>query len=252
MTAERIDIGYVTELRSWGDGPVTVLVHGTPLDRGAWDDVGPLVGGRRRVVAYDLRGHGSAAGVPLCSYDELAADLGRLLDVLGADRAEIVGHSFGGQVVAHAARAMHERVAALTIVCARLIPFAPFADAADAVEAGAIATVGEGAIGRWFTEADVAAQTPAVRYARAALAHADPAAFATALRMIASFDGAEALVDLEIPISIVVAERDAVATEPELHALAERLRRGRFTRVDGAGHMLPIEHPRELAGLLAH
>jgi 3-oxoadipate enol-lactonase len=84
------DIGYETEVRIDGEGPAVVLVHGTPLELGAWEQLVPLLKQRGRIVRYDLRGHGTAAAEPLPrSYDDLALDLRRLLDSLRIERLRL-------------------------------------------------------------------------------------------------------------------------------------------------------------------
>lgn len=79
---------YATTIDRCGEGPSLVLVHGTPLDAHAWEGVVPPLADRRRVVTYDLRGHGSARATPVPdSYRVLAHDLAALLDMLGLERA---------------------------------------------------------------------------------------------------------------------------------------------------------------------
>jgi pimeloyl-ACP methyl ester carboxylesterase len=58
---------YPAMVEQQGDGPPVVLVHGTPFDLHAWDGVAALLAPHARVVAYDLRGHGSAHATPVPS-----------------------------------------------------------------------------------------------------------------------------------------------------------------------------------------
>jgi 3-oxoadipate enol-lactonase len=227
-----------------------VFVHGTPLDRRAWD---PLIGELAGIpsVAYDLRGHGSAAGEDLPSgYDVLADDLARVLDGHGLERAHVVGHSFGGQVAATFAAGHPSRVSSVAIVCCRLEPYPPFAAAADAVDADGVAAIAEASIARWFTPEAVERDDAGVRYAREALASARPATLAAALRLIAAFDGAPALAARGVPVHIVAAERDVVGEPGGLRAAAAAIPGASFALAEGAGHMLPLEHPARLARLL--
>jgi len=79
-----------------GQGPVLLLVHGWGGDRRAWGPIAGDLARRFRVIAVDLRGHGSSAA-PRHGYRpaDLAADLTGL--VPGPVIA--VGHSMGAQVV---------------------------------------------------------------------------------------------------------------------------------------------------------
>jgi 3-oxoadipate enol-lactonase len=245
------DIGYQTRVRIDGSGPAVVLVHGTPLELGAWDRLVELLRSDVRLVRYDLRGHGCAAGEPLlASYDVLAADLRRLLDCYGIERAHVVGHSFGGQVAARFGRDYADRLASLTTVCSRWTPFPAFAEAADRIEAGGYSAIVEGIMKRWFTEATLRRAPYPVRYARQAFQRADQASFATALRMISRFDDGRERRAINTTVRIIAAERDQVVTATDLQSVAACAPNCSLTVVRGANHMLPLEHPERLAELL--
>lgn len=252
MTVEVRDVGYETEVRIDGQGPVAVLIHGTPLELGAWDQLVALLTSRWRIVRYDLRGHGTATSEPLpSSYDLLAADLRRLLDSLQVERAHVLGHSFGGQIAVRFARDYMERLTSLTTICSRMTPFPPFAAVADQIAAGGFTDVAEEIMHRWFT-ADALQREPfVVRYSRMAFERANQASFETALRMISTFDGGVELRSFGAPVQIIAAERDQVVTAPELESVAPSLSAGSFSLVPKSGHMLPVEHPKRLAALLA-
>jgi pimeloyl-ACP methyl ester carboxylesterase len=81
-----------------GSGPVVVMLHGMMANhQAALPLVAPLIE-RFRIVVPDLRGSGrSRYGNPL-TFDQLADDVERLLDHLGADRAVVGGVSSGSGV----------------------------------------------------------------------------------------------------------------------------------------------------------
>jgi pimeloyl-ACP methyl ester carboxylesterase len=87
-----------------GSGPGTpvLLVHGGGSDRTDWYAVAPLLGTDRTVVSFDQRGYGESEGpvdgrrdLPAMAEDVLAVAAGT-----GLDRPVLVGHSYGGAVVA--------------------------------------------------------------------------------------------------------------------------------------------------------
>jgi len=102
------------------DGEPVVMLHGWGASafsyRHAFDRLGRY---GLRVIAADLRGFGfsdkpGAAGeYSLANYRE---DVDQLLDVLGAERASLVGHSMGGGLALHYALDRPERVRALSLV----------------------------------------------------------------------------------------------------------------------------------------
>lgn len=245
-------IGYETAVHDRGEGPAVVLVHGTPLDAGSWRLIAPaLARTGRRVIAYDLRGHGSAAPTRLePDHALLAADLGRLLDLLAIERAHVVGHSFGAQVAQRFALDLPRRLASLTIVCGRLTPFPPFEEVAARVAAAGVGPLAEKLMERWLGAAQVSAGGPAIDYVRATLARADAAAYATALRMIAGYDGQGRMAEIAAPATVIACERDGVATPQLAREAAALAPAGRCELVADCGHLLPLERPEQLLGLL--
>ncbi len=87
-----------------GSGPGTplLLVHGGGADRTHWHGLVPLLAMDRRVVTFDQRGHGESES-PADGRRDLEAMAGDVLAVCaaaGVDRPVILGHSYGGAVVA--------------------------------------------------------------------------------------------------------------------------------------------------------
>jgi 3-oxoadipate enol-lactonase len=78
------------------EGPAVLLSHALGLDWRMWEPVMPALAAGRRVYAYDIRGHGSAAGSPKpFTMDDAAADLVGVLDAVGVEKAHVVGLSYG-------------------------------------------------------------------------------------------------------------------------------------------------------------
>src|SRR5215472_18133241 len=93
-----------------GDGPVVVLVHGHPFNRGMWAPQLAALRSRFRVIAPDLRGYGDSPVTPgTVTMAQLAADVSHLLDRKGIATAALVGLSMGGLVVMELAAAQPER-----------------------------------------------------------------------------------------------------------------------------------------------
>jgi pimeloyl-ACP methyl ester carboxylesterase len=96
--------------------PPLVLVHGFTGHRDDWIEVLPDLAAHRRTIAVDLRGHGDSEYVTDgsdYSFEQLAKDLLGLLDHLGIERCDLLGHSVGGMIVLRFALAHPERVRSL-------------------------------------------------------------------------------------------------------------------------------------------
>lgn len=79
-------------------GQPVVLLHGL---FGSGDNLGALardLAADCRVISADLRNHGRSPHAASMSLAEMAADVAVLLDALGIEAADIVGHSLGGKV----------------------------------------------------------------------------------------------------------------------------------------------------------
>jgi pimeloyl-ACP methyl ester carboxylesterase len=244
--------GYRTAVRDEGEGPPLVLLHGTPLDLRCWDQVVRALGAQRRVVRYDLRGHGSASKVALpASFEPLVADLEVLLDRLEIERAHVAGHSFGGQLAQAFALERGERVERLSVICARATPFAPFAAAAEHVRREGPAVTIETALVRWFGEGAARDGEGPAAYARECMLAISAEDYATALELIAGFDALDRLGSLGMDVSLIAAEHDEVSSVAELERSLAALAHGRLTIVPDGRHMLPLQVPERLAELLA-
>lgn len=101
---------YVEE----GSGPPVVLCHGFPETWYSWRyQIPTLAKAGFRVIAPDMRGYGETdSPAELESYDmgHLVGDLTGLLDALGLEKAVLVGHDLGSNVVWMTAVMHPERV----------------------------------------------------------------------------------------------------------------------------------------------
>jgi len=70
----------------------------------------------RRWLCPDLRGHGRSPSTPPWRTEDHVADLVAVLDVHGIDRADVVGHSFGGHLAIHLLGLAPERVGRVVLL----------------------------------------------------------------------------------------------------------------------------------------
>ncbi len=111
------------------DAPV-VLLHAGVCDHRMWDGVAAtLREAGRKVIAPDLRGFGTRpAGLSPFTH---SGDVLALLDGVGAERADLVGSSFGGLVALEVAALAPQRVRSLAL----LAPPLPAWDWSDGYQA---------------------------------------------------------------------------------------------------------------------
>ncbi len=103
-----------------GEGIPVVLLHGlTATHRYVVMGSRALERSGHRVIAYDARGHGRSGPAPdpgAYGYEDLAADLLRVLDERGVERAVLAGASMGAHTALRLALEQPERVAGLVLI----------------------------------------------------------------------------------------------------------------------------------------
>src|SRR6185369_1581798 len=100
-----------------GRGAPLVLLHGVGGDADQWAFVLGQLSAAHRVIAIDLPGFGRS-DKPAIEYrvEGYVEFLDRFLTAIGIDRASLLGHSFGGWIVASFALAFPQRVDRLVLV----------------------------------------------------------------------------------------------------------------------------------------
>jgi 2-succinyl-6-hydroxy-2,4-cyclohexadiene-1-carboxylate synthase len=233
-----------------------VLLHGFGGTRRTWDRViARLDPQRYRPLALDLPGHGD-----LSSYKRPITFAECVEEVLvsAPERFVLCGYSMGGRIAQHVALAAPERLSRLVLVSTNpgIVDHRERAQRrevdrqlADELERLPF----EDFIERWRTQPLFADDPPEVgALAREDQLRNDPTALAGAMRSLGTGEMEplwRRLVELTMPVTVVVGDRDA-----KFRALGERmlalLRAGRLVSVPG-GHRLPLESPADLSRVLS-
>jgi pimeloyl-ACP methyl ester carboxylesterase len=111
--------GVKIHYRVAGSGPAVLLTHGYSASSRMFDANVDALAHDHTVVTWDIRGHGDSdypSDPDLYSVPLSVADMAALLDVVGAERAVIGGHSLGGFLSLEFDLAHHERVAGLLLI----------------------------------------------------------------------------------------------------------------------------------------
>jgi pimeloyl-ACP methyl ester carboxylesterase len=244
-----------------GEGPAVVLLHGQPGSHRDWRRVTKRLARTHQVFAVDRSGYGDASRESARGFAENADDLAALLDSHGIDQATVVGHSWGGGAALSFAQRHPDRVAALVLVAA--------AGTSDALGAGdtflGLPVVGPlVALGvfrylaprfahRWMklsgSRISPAHSAEMVDEVRSWRRRPTWRSFLAEQRaMLREAPGVEShLGDVTAPTTVVIGGRDKVVRPSVGEHLAAAIPGARVRRVEEGGHLLPLEHPDELA-----
>ncbi|MDE3193733.1 MAG: alpha/beta fold hydrolase [Chloroflexota bacterium] len=253
------------------DDPV-LLLHGLGGWAENWREIVPaIVEGGRRVVALDLPGFGASERPRRARYFDpddpfYPPFLFHVLDALGIERVHVVGHSFGGSVAYMTAVWRPERVRSLTLI-------APGGLVADLAASFRILTLpGVGLLAR------IARSDATTREALYACFH-DPArcpedvldearrygapAIGEMVRVLRSSVSFRRGVKEKVrrpwverharyagPALVVWGVEDRVLPSRQARDVREIAPRARVELIPSCGHLVMIERPRELLGVL--
>lgn len=112
--------GTTLHMRDTGprDGRPVILIHGFGSSLHTWNDWARLLETDRRVIRFDLPGHGLSPADRTGDYSDarvMAVILG-IMDRLGLEQADFVGNSIGGRIAFTFAATHPERVRKLVLV----------------------------------------------------------------------------------------------------------------------------------------
>jgi 3-oxoadipate enol-lactonase len=231
-----------------------ILLHGLGDDHRVWRRTLPGLIVSRRVILYDLRGHGaSSLGQPAGTLGQLGDDLDCLLDALGLERALIVGFSLGGAIAMRAALDHPDRVSGLVLVATssrvgRVTAewYSQRAAMVDANDPGLRKTLDDDVEQMYPQTSDEVANAIAIRRQSTA----DPRGYRNACVALAELN--QRPLDPELsrissPTLIVASDADPLCPLRAAEIMLASMPGSLLSVIKGAGHVLPVERPAELA-----
>lgn len=242
-----------------GGGPPVVLVSGLSYGLWTWRWVLPPLRETVQAVSFDNRGV-DGTDKPEGPYTTalMAADLLGLMDALELPPATVVGHSLGGFIAQEAALARPDRVRKLVLVASsfggpRCVP-----PAAEALRAMTDRTAGARALAERALSVNSAPgfaercpEIAAAYFAYRERLGMTPGSYQAQLHAGVGHDSEARVGALRMPVLILQGDLDLVVPPQNAELLASRIPQARVEWLKGAGHMLPLERPQEMAELLA-
>ena len=240
--------GIDIEYQDGGSGPPVLLGHGYSATGRMWDGQREALGGRYRVISWDMRGHGSTSSPDdpaQYSHDLTVADMRALLGHLGVGRAVIGGLSLGGTMSLAFYRAHPEMTRAL-VICDSGPGFRNETARENWNRRAQQRAVDLETRGLAVLEGRSAETQQAIRHHKSAqgLAHA-------ARGMLAQRDASliESLPDIRVPTLVIVGDKDT----PFIAAceyMAKKIAGARLEVIAGAGHSSNLDQPEAFNGVL--
>lgn len=229
-----------------------VLIHGFPFNHEMWTPQIQALQDKFRVVAYDLRGHGSS-GVGDGQYmlEFFVDDLLGLLDHLKIEKAVLCGMSMGGYIALRAIERNPEWVKGLILADTQSKSDSneaklKRATAIKSVKANGVNAYADDFVKSVFTPQTLAGNEAAVEKIRRIIQRNSSLGICGALLALASrTDTTEALSGIQVPTLILVGEHDALTPPSASQDMHSKIPNSEFHLVPNAAHMSNIESPEE-------
>ncbi len=237
--------------REAGKGARTLIfLHGVGSDADSWKpQLDHFAARGYRCIAWNMPGYGGTPLLPELSFPGIAGALLALLDELSVEKADLVGHSYGGMVAQEFAATHAGRLRTLTLsgtspafgrpdgdwqqkfVKERLAP----------IEAGkSMADLAPGMI------KSLTGRSPnpmGMAIAKQSIGQVPAQTFAAGIRLIVTFDRRDALATLRVPTLVVAGEHDTNAPAEMMQRMAGKIRKAEFACLPAAGHLANLENP---------
>jgi pimeloyl-ACP methyl ester carboxylesterase len=256
----RLGSGHKLAYQRTGTGDPILLVHGITTWGFLWEHVAHRLSATRDVVVVDLLGCGRSDKPVSTSY-ALAAHADRMLEVLDAlgwDRADYVGHDLGGGIGQILAVRHPERVRSLTLINTVAHDFWPvqpiIALRTPVVRQLLMATFDAGTfrlvIRRGLYHRDKLTPALLERFREPLLTEEGRRGLLHFARCLDNADlttiDAE-LRQLQVPTTVVWGMADLYLSFAIAQRLVSQIPGARLVRVDTAGHFSPIDEPELIA-----
>jgi len=248
-----------------GTGPTLLFANGLGASWRGFHNQLVHLAGRYRCLAWDYRGlyRDEAHGAGACALEEHAADALAILDSEGAERAVVLGWSFGVQVALQLFAFAPDRVAALALVSGassagwsrtaaapglrrlypgalELLARAPRV-AARLVRAGGRSPELVGWARRLGLVGGGADRELVAELARE-LAHLDMTSVLEMLRAMGQVDLSAMLGTVDVPTLVIGGDRDPFTSRAQLERMATAINGSECLVLNGASHYVLLDH----------
>jgi pimeloyl-ACP methyl ester carboxylesterase len=224
-----------------------VLIHGAGGDHLSWPpEIRRLTD--MRVFTLDLPGHGKSKGPGRQSVADYAECVIGFMNAAELSRAVFIGHALGGAIALTLAIDHPQRVAGIGLISAgaRLpVASAVLENAANpATFIRAVQSLQD------LMHIPLAEKNMKDQVLRK-LSSVRPSLFQGDLRASDQFDVTASLGAIKVPVLVLCGTDDQLAPRRFSENLAEHIPGAALQTIDGAGHLVMLEQPRRVAGLLS-
>ena len=235
--------------------PVVVMIHGAGFDHSTWAlHTRWFAHHGFAVLAPDLPGHGRSQGEALTTIADLADWTAALIEAAGTKTARLIGHSMGSLIALETAARHPRKVTRLDLMgTAGTMTVGPdLLKDAEANQHSAIDMVSIWGLGfRAELGGSLAPGLWMHSGAQRVLEATKPGVLFADLNACNTYQNAlTAAAQLDIPVTLILGERDMMTPAKAGKTLAAALKNARTVILPGTGHMMMVERPDDVLAAL--
>lgn len=231
---------------------VILFLHGFPFNKSMWDMQMENLKEDYRVIAYDIRGHGSTeAGNDDFSIDIFANDLIGFMDKLELKKVILCGLSMGGYIALNAIARYAHSFGALVLCDTQCTADLPEVKekrkkAIEGILKDGVEKYVEDSIPNLFASESLEAKKQEIDAIREIMKKTSAQTLCATLQALAERnETCSKLSAIEVPVLVIVGKEDKITPPAASRQMQERIQGAHLSIIAHAGHLTNIENPNE-------
>ncbi len=247
ISVNNLTVSYIDEGQT--SSPKIIFIHGFPFNKSMWRKQIEILKENYRVIAYDIRGHGSTdAGSDNFSIELFVNDLLGLMDTLNIDKSILCGLSMGGYIALNAIENYPERFNALLLCdtnCSEDIPEAKEKrmKAIESIKENGLEQYAKESLKKLFAPISFSKHSEETVFVKEMIMKtSEQSLFKTLHALAERKETCARLHQIRVPVLIMVGKEDEITPPDAAMLMHEKIKGSSIRIIDHAGHLSNLEN----------
>lgn len=248
ITANNITLSYSDEGPE--NVPVIIFIHGFPFNKEMWNSQMDALSENFRVIAVDVRGHGSSySGVDEFSIELFVKDLLSLMDTLEIEKTTLCGLSMGGYIALKAIEINPGRFEALILCDTGCTTDSSEAKekrmkAIEIILENGVEKFADDSLKNFFAPVTFTAKKELVAEIKEIMVNTtEKSVIKTLLALSKRKETCSQLWKINVPVLIMVGKEDKITPPEAAQFMHEKIEGSELYIIENAGHLSNMENP---------
>lgn len=232
-----------------GEGPVLLFLHGIGGNKDVFEPQLAAFSEFCRAAAWDMPGYGESELRETMTFELLADSVAALVEDMGEEQIDLVGHSMGGMVAQEFVARYPQMVRRLVLAGTSPAFGKPGSDWQKEFLAARLQPLDEGKAPADFATELVEGMfgrnrdQKAMSHAALAMAQLPADSYRAALNCIVTFNRLDSLADIRCPTLLISGSEDTNSAPKVVERMAQKITGAEYVCMEGAGHLMTMEQP---------